>query len=144
MLKLPMPLITAMVLAVSVGSARAETILPLKISRGDIFAAVDSRDTIDKAPGGVSNVVVSHSADGEVVTGIYTSGPTQAEVAGPDGYPADEFMYFITGGATLTSTDGSKVVVNAGEGVSLPRGWVGTFATQGYTKLYVSRQPAVH
>lgn len=43
---------------------------------------------------------------------------------------------------TLTSADGSVMVVHAGEAVTLPRGWTGTVDTKGYTKLYATYTPA--
>jgi uncharacterized cupin superfamily protein len=46
-------------------------------------------------------------------------------------------MYFIEGGVTLTSPDGSVQIINAGEAVTLPREWTGVWETDGYTKIWV-------
>jgi uncharacterized cupin superfamily protein len=46
-------------------------------------------------------------------------------------------MYFIEGGITLTSQDGTKQIVRAGEAVTLPKEWKGVFETDGYTKFWV-------
>jgi uncharacterized cupin superfamily protein len=62
-------------------------------------------------------------------------------VKGPAGFPYNEFLYFISGSVTLTSSDGSVMVVHAGEAVTLPKGWTGLYDTQGYTKLYVTYNP---
>jgi uncharacterized cupin superfamily protein len=46
-------------------------------------------------------------------------------------------MYFIEGGVTLTSSDGSKQVISAGEAVTIPKEWTGVWDTEGYTKIWV-------
>jgi uncharacterized cupin superfamily protein len=45
-------------------------------------------------------------------------------------------MYFVKGGVTLTSVDGDVQVIHAGEAVTIPHDWRGTFDTKGYTKFY--------
>jgi uncharacterized cupin superfamily protein len=54
-----------------------------------------------------------------------------------DSYPTDEFCYFLSGSVTLTSDDGTALVLKAGEAVAIPRGWKGRWTTPGYTKYYV-------
>jgi uncharacterized cupin superfamily protein len=52
-------------------------------------------------------------------------------------YGVDEFMYFLEGSVTLTSEDGTVQTINAGEAVTIPKEWRGTWATDGYTKIWV-------
>jgi uncharacterized cupin superfamily protein len=75
------------------------------------------------------------SSDGKFASGMYRSGKTTAEINEP--YGADEFMYFLEGGVTLTSSDGTVTRVGTGEAVTIPRQWTGTWDTEGYTKIWV-------
>ena len=50
-------------------------------------------------------------------------------------------MYFIDGSVTLTSLDGSVMTVHAGEAVTIPHDWQGTWDTKGYTKFYAIYAP---
>jgi uncharacterized cupin superfamily protein len=118
--------------------AYGETLLPKKLSQEEIAAAVDARKTVDQSAEGYKDIIINRSADQAFESGVFVSGPARAEVSAPDGYGNDEFMYFISGEATLTSADGSTTTVRAGEGMTVPKGWVGVFETQGYTKLYVA------
>ena len=52
-------------------------------------------------------------------------------------YGVDEFMYFLEGGVTLTSADGQVQEVVAGEAVTIPKEWTGTWETGGYSKIWV-------
>ena len=49
----------------------------------------------------------------------------------------DEFMYFLEGSVTLTSSDGTVQIIEAGEGVTVPKEWTGVFETEGYRKIWV-------
>jgi uncharacterized cupin superfamily protein len=75
------------------------------------------------------------SSDRKFDAGIYRSGPVRAEIDEP--YGVDEFMYFIEGGVTLTSTDGAELAIQAGDAVMIPREWRGVWDTDGYLKIYV-------
>jgi uncharacterized cupin superfamily protein len=75
------------------------------------------------------------SSDGHFASGMYRSGAVRIEIDEP--YGVDEFMYFLEGGVTLTSSDGTVQVVNAGEAVTIPKEWTGTWETEGYTKIWV-------
>jgi uncharacterized cupin superfamily protein len=66
---------------------------------------------------------------------MYKSGKTRFEITEP--YGVDEFMYFIEGSVTLTSVDGSEMIINAGEAVTIPKEWMGVWDTDGYTKIWV-------
>lgn len=119
----------------------AETIKPIKDSGSDIAGAIFKRqDAVNEYADGnaTTDVVTFNSKDSRFQTGMFKSGPAHEEIKGPDGFPYNEFLYFISGGAKLTSADGSVVVVGAGEAVTIPEGWTGTFDTEGYTKMYVT------
>ena len=68
-------------------------------------------------------------------SGMYKSGKTRIDITEP--YGVDEFMYFLEGGVTLTSSDGTELVINAGEAVTVPKEWTGVFETNGYMKIWV-------
>jgi len=125
--------------------AQAETIKPIKDTKPDIAGAIFQRkDAVHANNNGnvTTDVVTFTSSDTAFQTGVYKSGPDHETVKGPQGYPYNEFMYFISGGVRLTSSDGSVMTVGAGEAVTLPRGWTGQFDTEGYSKLYVDYNPA--
>jgi len=75
------------------------------------------------------------SSDERFGSGMYRSGPVRYEIDEP--YGVDEFMYFLEGGVTLTSSDGSVQVVKAGEAVTIAKEWTGIWETEGYTKIWV-------
>jgi uncharacterized cupin superfamily protein len=75
------------------------------------------------------------SSDKKFASGMYRSGKVRSEIKEP--YGVDEFMYFIEGGVTLTSSDGSQQVISAGEAVTIPKEWTGIWETEGYTKIWV-------
>ena len=119
----------------------AETIKPVKVSKADAAGAIFNRkDAVKKNEDGhrSTDVVTYTSTDNAYQTGVYQSGPLHEEIKGPQGLPYNEFLYFLSGGVKLTSSDGSVMVVNTGEAVTLPKGWTGQFDTKGYTKLYVT------
>jgi len=60
-----------------------------------------------------------------------------SKIWGSDPYGVDEFMYFLEGSVTLTSSDGTELVINAGEAVTIPKEWTGIFETDGYRKIWV-------
>ena len=125
-------------------AAYADEIAAVKITKrdvaGEIFLRKDAikiyrDDYID------TDVPTFTSKDASSQTGFYKSGPFREYFNGPDGYPKNEFAYFISGSETLTSTDGSVIVVNSGEGVTIPKGWTGTLDTPGFTKIYAIESP---
>ncbi|OGT83574.1 MAG: hypothetical protein A3H91_02540 [Gammaproteobacteria bacterium RIFCSPLOWO2_02_FULL_61_13] len=75
------------------------------------------------------------SSDGNFASGMYRSGKVRAEITKP--YGVDEFMYFLDGGVTLTSGDGTVQAISAGEAVTIPKEWTGVWETDGYTKIWV-------
>jgi len=102
---------------------------------GGIFKQKDSRASKYKGSTPVINFTSMVSSDKKFITGMYASGPLHETYK--DAYGSDEFMYFISGGVTLTAEDGTVTVVNAGEAASIPKEWRGTWDTDGYTKIYV-------
>jgi uncharacterized cupin superfamily protein len=124
--------------------AQAEVIKPVKLTKPEIAGPIFQRnDAVHEKKDGnaTTDVVTFTSGDSGFQTGMYKSGPLHEVIANAPGYPYNEFLYFISGGATLTSSDGSVVTVHVGEAVTIPRGWTGTFDTKGYTKMYVTYNP---
>jgi uncharacterized cupin superfamily protein len=134
----------AIVCVTAVPVAQADTIKPIKDSKPDIGGAIFQRkDASSSQVNGnkTTDVVTFTSSDTAFQTGVYKSGPDHETVGGPQGYPYNEFMYFISGSVKLTSSDGSVMKIHAGEAVTLPSGWTGKFDTEGYSKLYVDYHP---
>ncbi len=117
-------------------------VLPAKISAADMSGAIfDRPDTLrtERGDNVVLDVTTLKSSDGRFASGMYRSGPSHFEIDEP--YGVDEFMYFIEGGVTLTSADGTVHEIAAGEAVTLPKEWTGTWQTDGYTKIWVIYSP---
>jgi uncharacterized cupin superfamily protein len=121
------------------GAALADDIIkPAKISKDDISGEIfDRPDMIEKTQGGNTTLDVTTllSSDKKFASGMYRSGKTRLEITEP--YGVDEFMFFLEGSVKLTSADGSVQVINAGEAVTIPKEWTGTWDTDGYTKIWV-------
>lgn len=102
---------------------------------GAIFKRPDAyRSTED---GNTTLEVMSFlSSDEHFGSGMYKSGAVKFEIDEP--YGVDEFMYFLEGSVTLTSSDGTVQVISAGEAVTIPKEWTGTWETEGYVKFWVS------
>lgn len=116
----------------------ADVALPAKISKEDMTGSIFERpETIETVRGDntILDVTTLLSSDKKFASGMYKSGKSRFEATEP--YGVDEFMYFIEGGVTLTSADGSVQVINAGEAVTLPKEWTGIWETDGYTKIWV-------
>jgi uncharacterized cupin superfamily protein len=115
-----------------------EPVGPAKISKADMRGDIFSRpDTLEQTHGGNTTLDVTSllSSDKKFASGMYKSGKTRLEIDAP--YGVDEFMYFIEGGVTLTSSDGTVMEINAGEAVTIPKQWTGVWETEGYTKIWV-------
>ncbi|NIV16835.1 MAG: DUF861 domain-containing protein [Woeseiaceae bacterium] len=123
----------------ALSAAHHEALKPAKISKEDMAGAIFERpDMIDITHDDghrTLDVTTLLSSDKKFASGMYKSGKTRIEITEP--YGVDEFMYFLEGSVTLTSTDGSVQVINAGEAVTIPREWTGTWDTDGYTKIWV-------
>ena len=120
-------------------AAQAPVRLPALITKHEVSGAIfDRADKIrtEHEDGHVTLDVTSlMSSDKKFASGMYRSGKTRYDIT--EGYGVDEFMYFIEGSITLTSRDGTKQVVGAGEAVTVPKEWEGVFETDGYTKFWV-------
>ncbi len=125
----------AVLLAVA---AAGDTIHPVKLGRAEIEGGIFTRaDVLESTERGNTTLDVTSflSSDGRFGSGMYKSGAVRHVIDEP--YGVDEFMFFLEGGVTLTSSDGSVQVIEAGEGVTIPREWTGVWETDGYTKIWV-------
>jgi uncharacterized cupin superfamily protein len=111
---------------------------PALMSKADLAGAMFERPDVTRSEQNgntVLDVTSLESSDGRFGSGLYRSGKVRAEIDEP--YGVDEFMYFLEGGVTLTSSDGSVLEVKAGEAVTIPKEWTGVWDTEGYTKIWV-------
>ena len=113
--------------------------LPAEMSRADldgqIFERTDMVETTHEDGHVTQDVTSLISSDQKFSSGMYKSGKTRVEVNEP--YGVDEFMYFLEGSITLTSSEGTVQTIEAGEGVTVPKEWTGIFETEGYRKIWV-------
>jgi uncharacterized cupin superfamily protein len=119
-------------------SVADETAYPEKMSEADIAGAIfDRPDMLELTEHGntTQDVTSFLSSDAKFGSGMYRSGAIRWEINEP--YGVDEFMYFLEGSVTLTSSDGTVQVINAGEAVTIPKEWTGVWETDGYTKIWV-------
>ncbi|KGE04843.1 cupin domain-containing protein [Pseudohaliea rubra] len=126
----------AAALAAALPLAAEEAVHPVEMSRDGLAGALfDSPDTLVKENGTVLDVTSLQSSDGRFASGMYRAGPSRWEIDEP--YGVDEFMYFLEGGVTLTSSDGTVTEIEAGEAVTIPKEWTGIWETDGYRKIWV-------
>ena len=122
----------------TVAAASSDTVLPSKITQADISGEIFARPgTIKETHNGnaIEDITTLLSSDKKFASGMYKSGKSHWVIDEP--YGVDEFMYFIEGGVTLTSLDGTVTEIKAGEAVTIPKEWTGTWDTEGYTKIWV-------
>ena len=86
------------------------------------------------------DVEVFLSEDKQYDAGMYRSGKVRSDITKP--YLYNEYMHFLEGGVTLTSSDGTVTKVQTGDSVIIPAGWTGVWDTEGYTKIYVIYSPS--
>ena len=128
-------------IAAALSSLHAEdssVVTPAKINAADMTGSIfDRPNMIETTEDGNTTLDVTTllSSDKKFASGMYQSQKVRFEITEP--YGVDEFMYFIKGSVTLTSSDGSVQVINAGEAVTIPKEWTGTWDTEGYTKIWV-------
>ena len=140
MLRTAYPLILIGALACnSLPAADHSVVKPARISKAEVAGAVFERpdmiETQHENGNRTLDVTSLLSSDRKFASGMYQSGKVRFEITEP--YGVDEFMYFLEGSVTLTSSDGSVQVINAGEAVTIPKEWTGIWDTDGYTKLWV-------
>jgi uncharacterized cupin superfamily protein len=81
-------------------------------------------------------MVTMTSIDRRSETGFYEVGAEHEEYIGA-GYENDEFCNILTGSVVLTAANGQVNTIGPGDSVSIPRGWLGRWDSDGYTKLWV-------
>ena len=135
-------LVTIMILAaaaVAISEHHEGAAIPAKISAEDMTGTIFERDDMIRTEHESGNVTLDVttllSSDKKFASGMYQSGKSYFEATDP--YGVDEFMYFIEGGVTLTSSDGTVTEIKAGDAVTIPKEWTGIWDTEGYTKIWV-------
>ena len=132
-------LVAVIALSQTVVAEDKATSLPAELNGAEIAGAIFARPDMTRTQhedGHVTLDVTSFvSSDQKFSSGMYKSGKTRLEVTEP--YGVDEFMYFLEGSVTLTSSDGSVQTIAAGEGVTIAKEWTGIWETDGYTKIWV-------
>lgn len=116
----------------------AETVHPAKLSSADLTGKAfnNPNTSVTETPtGNILDITSMKSSDGKFASGMYKAGKSRFEITEP--YGVDEFMFFLEGSVTLTSTDGSQMTINAGEAVTIPKEWTGIWETEGYRKIWV-------
>lgn len=111
---------------------------PAKISKEDTAGKIFERADMIKTDLGdhkTLDVTTLLSSDKKFASGMYRSSKVRFEIDEP--YGVDEFMYFLEGGVTLTSSDGTVREIGTGEAVTIPKEWTGVWDTDGYTKIWV-------
>jgi uncharacterized cupin superfamily protein len=129
---------TSLLAAVIVLAEDQGAVHPAEMSKEDIAGKIFERDATNRTERNgftVLDVTSLKSSDGKFASGMYKAGKSRFEVTEP--YGVDEFMYFLEGGVTLTSSDGTVTKIDAGEAVTIPKEWTGVWDTDGYTKIWV-------
>jgi len=117
---------------------------PVVITKEDVAGGAFKRPTAkthERNGNKTEDYLTLMTSDKKYETGMYRSGATHFERKGAKTYGVDEFMYFIEGSVTLTSIDGTVQTISAGEAVTIPHDWQGTWDTKGYTKFYAIYAP---
>ena len=125
-------------LALGSTMALAEVAHPAKLSAEALTGAGFTHpDTIvtETPTGNILDLTSLKSSDGKFASGMYSAGAQRFEITEP--YGVDEFMFFLEGSVTLTSSDGTVTVVNAGEAVTIPKEFTGVWESDGYRKIWV-------
>ncbi len=129
----------ALMLATGLSFAvQADTVYPAKMSADDLTGAMLERPEteVTDAPGGqIRDITSLKSSNGRFASGMYSAPASRFDISEP--YGVDEFMYFLEGGVTLTSLDGTVTHIGAGEAVTIPKEWRGIWETEGYRKIWV-------
>jgi uncharacterized cupin superfamily protein len=111
---------------------------PAKIDKEEIAGKIFERPNMIETDHGshvTLDVTTLLSSDKKFGSGMYRSGKVRFEINEP--YGMDEFMFFLEGGVTLTSSDGTVQTISAGEAATIPKEWTGVWDTDGYTKIWV-------
>ena len=136
---LTLPIIAVLASALALpAAAQTDTVYPAELSREDLSGEfLEGADALVVTEDGdeVRDVTSLLSSDGRFASGMYRAGPSRWEITEP--YGVDEFMYFLEGGVTLTSSDGTVTEIEAGEAVTIAKEWTGVWETDGYMKIWV-------
>ena len=129
----------SVIVAGSLLAAHHETVVPAKMDKADlggkIFERTDMLKTTHDDGHTTLDVTSLLASDKKFASGMYKSDKVRFDITEP--YGVDEFMYFLEGSVTLTSSDGTQQVIGAGEAVTIPKEWTGVWDTEGYTKIWV-------
>ena len=120
-----------------------DAVHPTRISQVQIAGAIftDYQPVVKTEDGNTTHDVEFFlSKDRQFDAGMYRSGKVRAEIKQP--YGVNEYMHFLEGGVTLTSSDGTVTEIHAGDSVVIPEDWTGVWDTEGYTKIYVIYSPS--
>jgi uncharacterized cupin superfamily protein len=136
-------LCACLALTFAAGSLQADNAVhPVKMSKEQIAGRIfeDHEPVVSTHNGNTTHdVEVFRTASGLFDAGMYRSGKVRAEITEP--YGVHEYMHFLEGGVTLTSSDGTVTRIEAGDSVVIPAEWTGVWDTEGYTKIYVIYSP---
>jgi len=132
-------LIAVLFSSVNADNHESKLVLPAKINMADAAGMIFQRDDMSAITheGGhkTEDVTTMMSSDGKFSSGMYRSGKVHFDIDEP--YGVDEFMFFLKGSITLTSSNGSVMTVHAGEAVTISKEWTGVWDTEGYEKIWV-------
>ena len=124
-------------------AAAADAVHPIRITKAQVAGAIfeDVEPVVKTEDGNTTHDVEFFlSKDRQFDAGMYRSGKLRATIKQP--YGVNEYMHFLEGGVTLTSSDGTVTEVGAGDSVVIPEDWTGIWDTEGYTKIYVIYSPS--
>ena len=131
-------LVVSLILTNAIALAE-DVVKPAEMSKSDIAGAIYLRSDMTRVthPNGSNTLDVTNftSSDGKYETGMYASAASNIEINQPWG--VDEFFFVVSGSITLTSDDGSVMVIEAGETATIPKEWTGKWDTEGYSKIWV-------
>ena len=127
--------------------AVVSVVLPIRLDQADLaggafrrFESVQRQHQESGRSWATMDAEIFLSPDRKFDAGVYRSDPVRLEIA--QDYGVHEFMYFLEGGVILTSADGSRLEIAAGEGVVIPADWRGIWhSPAGYRKIYVIYSP---
>lgn len=139
MKKLVVPIIIFAAAAAAISANRGTAIIPATIGKDEVAGKIFERENMIETRHEGGNVTLDVttllSSDKKFASGMYRSKKSHFELTDP--YGVDEFMYFLEGSVSLTSSDGTVQTINAGEAVTIPKEWTGIWDTEGYTKIWV-------
>jgi uncharacterized cupin superfamily protein len=107
---------------------------PAKLGPEDLAGPLFERSDVQRPSAGVTLLNTLNSSDNHYFAGIYKAEPGDVEI---EFFPYDEFSYFVSGDATLTSQDGAVLQLKVGDAAFIPKGWKGRWSSvSGFTKFY--------